>query len=299
MYDIIIIGAGIAGLTASIYARRAGKKVLVVEASSYGGQIINSPNIENFPSYDNVSGIDLMRKTYRQAERIGVEFVFNKVYKVVKKNDVFLITTDDGDYEANCVILASGTQNRRIGLEHESEFMSRGISYCVSCDGALYKDKVVAVYGGGYTAVSGACYLADICQHVYLIHRRNKLRAVGMPVERLRDFKNAETVLSSTIVRLNGDDKLESITLATPEGEKNLKVDALFVTIGREPNVNFIDGVDKDEEGYIIAGEDCKTNIPGLFVAGDIRTKKLRQLVTAASDGAVAATEAIEYLQMQ
>ena len=292
-YDIVIIGAGPAGLAAAIYARRANKKTLVLEAKTFGGQIINTLDVENYPAEAKITGAELAKKMYDQAKNLGAEFEYEKAIEIIDNGEKKLIRTEDGEeYEARAVIVATGTDYRKLGLEKELEFAGRGISYCATCDGALYKGETIAVAGGGNSALYEALYLSDIVKKLYLIHRREELRGDEILVNKLKEKGNVEFVLGANVTKLIGDDKLEKIEI---NGEKTLDVACLFVAIGREPKDTFTK-ITKDINGYIQAGEDCKTNINGIFVAGDVRTKSTRQVVTAVSDGAVAATAAIKYL---
>ena len=293
MYDIAIIGGGPAGLTAAIYARRAGKKCLVLEATACGGQILNTNKITNYPALASVSGPELAKNMEQQAEELGAEIEFDKVTAIKSIDDGFEITGEDDNYSARAVVIAAGTTPRKLGLPREDELVGRGISYCTTCDGAFYKDKIVAVYGGGYSAAYGALYLADIAEKVYLIHHHDELRAAGDVVDKLRDNPKVEILLGSDIAELIGDVKLSSVKLAN---NNEITLDGLFIAIGREPHCDFCEGLETDDEGYIVADESCATNIPGIFVAGDIRTKNLRQIVTATADGAAAAEGAIKYL---
>ncbi len=298
MYDIVIVGAGTAGLTAAIYARRAAKKVLVLEAKSYGGQIINTPDIENYPAFDHISGFDFATKLYKQAESLGAEIEFEKVESIEDNCDEKKVKTDENTYTCKTVILANGSENRKLRISNEEKLVGRGISYCATCDGAFYKGKIVAVNGGGNTALEDALYLSGIAEKVYLIHRRDEFRGHEAVVDELGKRDNIEFVLNSTITKLNADKKLESVEVTDNDGNKReIAVDGLFVAIGRVPeNENFAKLINLDEKGYIVAGEDCHTNVPGIFVAGDSRTKDVRQLVTAASDGAIAAEEAVKFI---
>ncbi|MDY6368072.1 MAG: thioredoxin-disulfide reductase [Clostridia bacterium] len=298
MYDVVVVGAGPAGLTAAIYVRRAAKSVLVLEAKSYGGQIINTPEIENYPAAAHISGFDLATKMYEQAKEFGAEIVFDKAVEVVSEKNVKKVITQNGEYECKAVILATGSENRKLGVEGEDELIGRGISYCATCDGAFYRKKTVAVVGGGNTALEDALYLADIAEKVYLIHRRDAFRGEESTVKKLKEKPNVEFVLNSKVVSLNADKRLTSITVKNNDGvERELEVKGLFVAVGRIPeNQNFGKVVNLDEAGYVVAGEDCKTNAKGIFVAGDNRVKNVRQLVTATSDGAVAATQAVNYI---
>ena len=294
MYDIIIVGAGPAGLTAAIYARRANKKVLVLEANTYGGQIVNTKSIENYPVNPGISGFDFATKLYNQAEDLGAEIKFEKVIDITEKD----VKTPKETYQTKTIILATGADNRKLKLENEEKLTGKGISYCATCDGAFYKNKIVAVQGGGNTAVEDAIYISDIAQKVYLIHRRDSFKAEEILINELKTKENIEIILNSTITKLNGENKLESVDITNNNKEtKTIEVEALFIAIGQVPETeNFKKLININEQGYVIANEDCKTNIKNIFVAGDNRTKGLRQLVTATSDGAVAATQAIKYI---
>lgn len=298
MYDIIIVGAGPAGLTSAIYARRANKKVLVLEAKAYGGQIINTLNIENYPANNHISGFDLATNMYNQAKELGTEFVFDKVIEIKNYSKYKEVVTNNGKYKCRALILATGSENRKLGLVNEEELVGKGVSYCATCDGAFYKDKVVAVAGGGNTALEDALYLSDIAKEVYLIHRRDTFRGEESTVNKLKGRSNVTFIYNSNVTKLNASGRLESIEITDRDNnKKDLKVDALFIAVGQVPeNQNFAKIINLDDKGYIIAKENCHTNRRGIFVAGDARTKNLRQLVTATSDGAVASTEAIKYI---
>ena len=298
MYDIIIVGAGIAGMTAAIYGRRASKSVLVLEGASYGGQIINTASVENYPAAPHISGFDLASEIYNQAKSLGAEFKFEKVLKIKDGGTEKSVVTKKNSYSGKTVIIATGSENRRLGLENEKTLIGKGISYCATCDGAFYKDKTVAVVGGGNTALEDALYLSDIAQKVYLIHRRNTFRGEESTVEILRKKENVTFVYNSVVKKLNAGKRLESIEIENKNGNtETIAVNGLFVAIGRIPvNSEFSDLVELDGIGYIAASEDCRTNIPGIFAAGDNRTKEIRQLVTAAADGAVAASQAVGFI---
>ena len=297
-YDIIIIGAGPAGLTAAIYARRASKNVLVLEAKSYGGQIINTLDIENYPVEEHISGYDLATKMYNQAKNLGAEIVFEKVIEIKNLEKEKEVITTKNTYKTKTIILATGSENRKLNLPQEEELIGRGISYCATCDGAFYKKKNVAVVGGGNTALEDALYLSNIASKVYLIHRRENFKADESTVNSLKEKDNVEFIYNSTVTKLNADKRLESIEVTNKNNEKRiLEVDGLFIAVGRIPETeNFAKLINVDSAGYIIAKEDCLTNVEGIFTAGDNRTKEVRQLVTATSDGAVSATAAIKYL---
>ena len=298
MYDIAIVGAGPAGLSAAIYAQRAGKKTVLFEAYTYGGQIINTPKIENYPGIKDISGFDYATGLFDQALSFGAEIVFEQV-TAVNKSDCFVITTTAGTYEAQAVIIATGAKNRHLGLEKEEALTGRGISYCATCDGAFFKGKNVAVNGGGNTAIEDATFLSGYCSKVYVIHRREGFRAEEGSLQALREKDNVEFVLNATITDLVGEDKLSAVVVTDKlSGQtREIAVDGRFIAIGQVPdNAVFSEIAELDQSGYVLSGEDCTTKTPGLFTAGDCRTKHVRQLVTAASDGAVAALAACTYI---
>lgn len=290
MYDIIIIGAGPAGMTAALYAARANKKVLVLEALSYGGEILNTLKIENYPVEENISGFDFATKLYNQVIKLGVEVKLEKVLSINENKEV---KTNENTYISKSIIIATGLNNRKLNLPLEEELIGKGISYCATCDGAFFKGKDVAVVGGGNTALEDALYLSDICNKVFLIHRRNEFRADSITIDKVLNKDNIIVMYDSIITKINGSNYLESIEV----NNELLKVDGLFIAIGKIPNLDYLNGlIETNEDGYIKSNELCHTNIDGIFVAGDIREKTLRQLVTATSDGAIAATEAIKYI---
>lgn len=297
MYDIIIIGAGPAGLTAGIYACRASKKVLILEALTYGGQIINTLDIENYPAAPHIDGYDFATKLYEQTKEMGAEIVFEKAIDIKNNDDYKEVITKNNNYKGKTIIIATGAENRKLKLDREDELVGKGVSYCATCDGGFYKNKVVAVVGGGNTALEDAIYLSDIAKTVYIIHRRDEFRADDILINKLKSKHNVEFILNANVTKLIGDEKLESIELNTKDRIKTIDVSAIFIAVGRVPeNQNFAKIINLDKNGYVIAGEDCHTNVDGIFVAGDNRIKSLRQLVTATSDGAIAATEAIKYI---
>ena len=297
MYDIAIIGAGPAGMTAAIYARRANKTVLLIEAKTYGGQIVNALDIENYPTAEHISGFDFATKMYEQVKKMGAEVVFTTAKKINDLGVAKEIVTDNGTYTAKTVIIATGLENRPLGLGEE-KMIGRGISYCATCDGAFYKGKTVAVVGGGNTALSDVLVLADLAEKVYLIHRRTEFRGEAKLVEQVKNRANVELVLDSEVEKLEGEKRLEAVEVKNKNGEvRRILVDGLFVAVGQMPkNENFADVIEVNEAGYILADESCETNVAGIFVAGDNRKKEVRQLVTATSDGAVAALKAVQYL---
>lgn len=321
LVDLIIVGGGTAGLSAAIYGVRAGKSVLVLEEKFYGGQIVNSPEVVNYPGIPKISGFEFAKNLYEQAIALGAEYKQARVVQIRQKEidsesqegeqpvtsgpssiKQVVVRTGAGEeecYEASAVILATGAKNRPLGLEREQELIGAGISYCATCDGMFFRDREVAVAGGGNTALEDALFLAEYCSKVYLIHRRDQFRGEEKLVERLRRKERVEFVLESEVIRLHGDAMLDQITVRhVKTGEqRDIAVSALFVAIGQMPdNGNFSDLVSVDAKGYIRAGEDCRTDTPGIYTAGDCRTKEVRQLATAAADGAVAALAACEYI---
>ena len=312
MKDVIIIGAGTAGLTAAIYALRAGKSVLVLEQGKYGGQIINTPKVENYPGIEQISGYEFAAGLYRQAEKLGMEYRSEKVTDIRLEDGAEareelssasletgnkIVETTEQSYCARAVILATGAKNRPLGIEKEAEYTGRGISYCATCDGMFFRGKKVAVVGGGNTALEDAAFLSNYCEKVYLIHRRETFRGEEKLVKELRKKENVEFFLNKTVQELEGGATLQAVVLRDKiSGEKSrLEISGLFVAIGQMPENGVFAGlVDLDENGYILAGEDCRTNVEGIFAAGDCRKKTVRQLTTAAADGAVAALAAAQ-----
>lgn len=300
MWDIIVVGAGTAGLTAAIYGQRAGKQVLLLESGIYGGQIVNAPEIENYPGIATVSGYQFAMNLYEQATGLGAVLENGKVIGIQEKASNWIVQTEVAAYVGKAVILATGAKHRSLGLKQEAELTGKGISYCATCDGAFYRWKTVAVIGGGNTALGDAEYLSNLCETVYLIHRREEFRGTTEAVERLKKRDNVRILLNTVVEELIGSEGLEALRILDKETGRGqqLKVDAAFVAIGQEPdNQAFASLVELDENGYIRAGEDCKTQATGVFAAGDCRTKQVRQLTTAAADGAVAAIAAVEYIE--
>lgn len=293
MYDIIIVGAGPAGLTAAIYARRANKKVLVFEGKNYGGQIVNAHLVENYPGISSISGFDLATNMYNQAVNLGTEFKFEMVKKITSEKQVM---TDKGTYSAKAIILATGAENRKLNLPMETEYIGKGISYCATCDGNFYKNKDVAIVGGGNTALEDALYLSNICNKVYLIHRRDSFRGEENYVDQIKLSDNIELILNSSVVELKGEDKLNAIVVENSNKEiRELEVSGLFIAVGQQPkNEIFADVIEIDDKGYIKTEDGVHTNIPGIYVAGDTRFKDLKQLTTAVSDGSVASNVAMK-----
>ena len=299
MYDIVIVGAGTAGLSAAIYGVRAGKSVLVLESTTYGGQIVNSPEVENYPGIAKTSGFEFATALYEQAESLGAEIDFDEVVRVEKDGNDFVVYTEDREIPCHSVILATGAKNRPLGVEREEQMVGAGVSYCATCEGAFFRGQKTIVVGGGNTALEDAEFLSNFCEKVYVVHRRDEFRGEQWLVNTLSKKENVEFVMDSVVTEILGDRRVEGVRI------KNVKTDALtelevtgiFVAIGQMPdNKAFEDLVDLDGGGYIRGQEDCRTSCEGVFVAGDCRTKVVRQLATATADGAVAGLAACEYV---
>lgn len=296
MYDIIIIGAGPSGMSAALYALRANKKVLLLEKECFGGQIINASNIENYPALSNVSGYDFATNLYNQIKSLGVILKYEEVLEVTEKKEVI---TRKSTYKGKNIIIATGLKKRKLNLENEDKLLGSGISYCATCDGNFYKNKNVAVVGGGNTALEDALYLSNIASKVYLIHRRDNFRGEKKLISEVKEKNNIELILNSNITKIIGEDNLNSIEITDNRNNiSKLEIDGLFIAIGNIPDNNrFKNIIDLDENGYIIANANLKTKTDNIYVAGDTRVKTLRQLVTATSDGAIAVTEIIKEME--
>ncbi len=296
MYDIGIVGGGIAGMTAAIYGLRAGKSVVLFEGTGFGGQMLLTSHIENYPGISRISGNDLAENLRGQMETLGAKIQRASVKEIVlrdrEKDQEKLIVTEQGEFPCKTIILATGQTHRKLGVPGEDQFAGLGVSYCAVCDGAFFKGMNVAVVGGGSTALEDAAYLSNHCSKVYLIHRRDAFRGEDYLVERLREKANVEFVLNTIVTEIEGSFAVEKVKLHNllTDEDGELSVEGVFIAIGQVPkNEGYAHLVDLDEAGYIIAGEDCKTSREGIFAAGDCRTKNVRQLVTAAADGALAA----------
>ena len=298
MYDIIIVGAGTAGLTAAIYGVRAGKSVLVLEAKTYGGQIINTPKIENYPGIKEISGFEYAKNLYEQAKDLGAEIRFEQVIAIETAESGKLVKTTKDSYECRSVILATGAKNRPLSLPREQELIGAGVSYCATCDGAFFRGRTVAVVGGGDVALEDAIYLARTCEKVYLIHRRDTLRGAMVLQEELKSLPSVEILYDHVVTEICGEDMVEKLRIKNvkTEEEKDLEAAGIFIAVGIHPNTELLQSlVTVGEDGYIPAGETGETDTPGIYVAGDIRKKPLRQVVTAVADGANAAVSAGNY----
>jgi len=298
MIDIAIIGAGPAGMTAAIYGRRAGLNVCVFEGELCGGQMVYTPEIENYPGTGKLSGAELALNMRAQMLDLGATLIEEKVTAVSETDGIYRITTWGGEYEARTLIIANGAKRRKLGVPGEEKYSGRGVSYCAVCDGSLYRGKTAVVVGGGNTAAEDAEYLANICAKVYLVHRRTELRAEKHLASAVLNNDKIEKILGATVVSIIGDKKVTAIELDVGGERRTVDTDAVFVCVGLQPeNGIFADVAELDAAGYIVAGADCKASRKGLFAAGDTRTTALRQVITAASDGAVAATNADRYIK--
>ncbi|MBE6793610.1 MAG: FAD-binding protein [Ruminococcaceae bacterium] len=298
MYDIIIIGGGPAGLTAAVYARRAGKSALILEKASFGGQITYSPKIENFPSEKSISGTELADKMMEQALSQGADIELEEAMSVEKNGDTFKVVTDFSEYEAKAIIIATGAKHRLLGAPGEENLVGKGISFCAVCDGAFYADKEVMVIGGGNSALVEATLLAETCKKVTIVQNLPYLTGEKTTADALVSRENVEVIYSTVVKEFIGTDELEAVVLKSEDGsEQTLTPDGVFVAIGLAPeNGAFENLAELNEYGYIKSDENCLTKTEGVFVAGDCRTKAIRQIATAAADGAVAALKAVEYI---
>lgn len=322
MYDVVIVGSGPAGLSASIYAKRAGLKAVTLERNPMsGGQVLNTYEVDNYPGLPGIGGFDMGMKFREHADKLGCEFMEASLLKIEGsampedrreqdkelqaasvKDDTsagYALVTDQGKLYAKTVIAAMGASHAKLNVPGEEELSGMGVSYCATCDGAFFKGKVTAVIGGGDVAVEDAIFLARGCQKVYLIHRRDELRAAAALQKEVLALPNVEVLWDTVVEKINGEDQVEGISIRNVRNEKKeeLPVDGVFVAVGIIPSSEVLKGIaDCDEKGYLIAGEDCVTSAPGIYAAGDVRGKKLRQIVTAVADGANAVTSVLQYL---
>lgn len=299
IYDIVIIGGGPAGMTAGIYGGRAELKTLILEKQFHGGQMVSTNEIENYPALPDTNGIELSNKMLEHAKKFGAVVEYKGVDKIeVMEDGNKKLTVGNDEIIAKTVILSMGSTSRKLGIEKEDKFTGRGVGYCAICDGGFYRNKVVAVNGGGDTAVEDALYLSRIASKVYLIHRRDELRANKTLQTRLKE-SNVEIVWNSTIKEIVGDEKLEGVvTVDKNDGsERKIELDGLFIAIGGIPTSGLVkDLVEMTPNGYIVTNEDCETSVPGIYAVGDIRKKSLRQVITACADGAIAVHAAEKYI---
>ena len=315
IYDMVVIGSGPAGLSAAIYAARAKLNAIILEQNFVsGGQVVNTYEVDNYPGLPGMNGFDMGASFREHAEKLGAQFITEKVQEVVPETEdesemhvaedgpaveLKKVITDKNEYKTRTIVIATGARHSKLGIPGEEEFSGMGVSYCATCDGAFFKDKTTAVIGGGDVAVEDAIFLARICKKVYLIHRRHELRAAKILQERLFSLDNVEIVWDHVAKEIKGEGQVNTLAVENVKDNSrtDLAVDGVFIAVGIKPNSELFQGiVDTDEKGYIIAGEDCKTSVDGIFAAGDIRTKMLRQIITAAADGANSVTASQNYL---
>ncbi len=300
IYDVIILGSGPAGLSAAVYAQRARLNTLIIEEKPMsGGQILDTYEVDNYPGLPGISGFELGQKFRTHADQLGAEFVNEQVQELKDLGEKKLVVTEKSSYETRTLILATGARHRKLNVPGEKELAGVGVSYCATCDGAFFRGKTVALVGGGDVALEDALFLARGCEKVYLIHRREEFRGARILQERVRESDNIELVLNSNVIEILGEQMVTSVLVHNHvKNERHeLQVQGVFIAVGISPNVAAADGlVEQDQQGYIKAGEDAVTSVPGIFAAGDVRTKQLRQVITAASDGANAVISAERYL---
>lgn len=299
MYDLIIIGSGPAGLSAAVYGKRAGLNLLVLERNPMsGGQVLNTYEVDNYLGIPGINGFDMGMQFRGHADKLGVEFRETSALSVRDQGEIKVVTTEDGSLETRTVILAAGAQHARLGVPGEEALSGRGVSYCATCDGAFFRGQTVAVVGGGDVALEDAAYLSRMCEKVYLIHRRDELRGAYILQKQLESLSNVEILYSHVVEEITGENAVESLRIRNLKTEEtcSLSVSGVFVAVGIRPSTELVrDLADCDEGGYVLAGEDCASSVPGLFAAGDVRKKPLRQIATAVADGANAAISAANY----
>lgn len=298
MIDLVIIGGGAAGLSAAVYASRENLNFVLAEKMTYGGQIIASDRVDNYLGLYGKSGFELCTSFYEHANALGTKFINSDITQISYSDKKFVIEFSDNTVlNAKSVVIATGASPKRLGIDGETELLGKGVSYCATCDGAFYKNKTVAVIGGGDTAVHEALYLSKIAKTVYLIHRRDQFRAAKSLTEKIRNCENLHTILNSSTVKICGENKVERLIYSQNNTENEIAVDGIFIAVGYTPNSKLVGNLcELDKYGYIIADESCKTSFEGLFAAGDVRTKPMRQLITAASDGANCISSVVSYL---
>ena len=295
MYDIIIVGCGPAGMTAAIYAARANKKVLILEKETIGGQMASAPLIENYPGFAHISGSELANNMYEQVINLNVDIELEEVLEIVD-GDTKKVITDSNEYNTKSIIIATGSKYRLLGLENEENLIGNGIHFCTACDGFFFKDKTVAIIGGGNSAIINAITMADISKKVYVIQNLPSLTCEKILEDNLKEKNNVEIITNSIVKQIIGTDTLESIVIASNDKEQTIALDGMFISIGLTPQSEFVKKILKTNKYGYIESNNCNTDIPGIFVAGDCRDKSFRQVTISTSDGTIAATEAINYL---
>lgn len=300
-YDLVIIGAGPAGMTAAIYGARAGLSVIMLDKGAPGGQIINTYEVENYTGFEKISGPDLAMKMFDHTQKLGVEYAYGNVLGIKDNGNTKIVETEDENYTCNAVVIATGTVNRRLGVRGEDQLTGKGISWCAICDGAFFRNKEVVVIGGGNSALEEALYLAGICSKVTIIHRREEFRADRIVQERVHSNDKINLKFNSVVTSFNeANNKLGSVTIKNviTNNEEDILCEGAFVYIGQDPVTSmFKDLLELDQQGYIITNENMETNIKGIYAAGDVRKKDLRQIITATNDGAIAAQNALKYIE--
>ncbi|MDF2887840.1 MAG: thioredoxin reductase [Lacrimispora sp.] len=299
IYDVVIIGSGPAGLTAAVYGKRAELKMVVIEKEvASGGQILNTYEVDNYPGLPGINGFDLGMKFRDHAEKLGADFVTDEVLRIETADGEFTVVCQEQSYVTKSVIIATGALYRKLSVVGEKELTGMGVSYCATCDGAFFRNKVAAVVGGGDVAIEDAIFLSRMCKKVYLIHRRDELRGAKTLQTQLFNQENVEIIWDTVVEEIEGGDQVEALTIKNSKTEETskLSVDGVFIAVGINPQSEAFDNLVEMDHGYIKASEDCETNIPGVFAAGDVRTKQLRQVSTAVSDGANAITSVERYL---
>lgn len=298
IYDMIIIGGGPAGVTVSIYGLRANQNVLLIEKEIIGGKVASSPLIENYPGIGKIKGIELSENFEQQVTNLGGEVIQKEVIAIQGKEKIKKVKTKEGIYEGQTIILALGTKYKKLGIENEDKLIGKGISFCAVCDGFFYKNKTVAVIGGGNTAIANALELANLCPKVYVLQKLDHLTAEPILINQLKEKKNVEILYDVSVRKFIGEQVLTGLEMERNEKKEILEVEGVFLAIGQIPETNFVkDSINMDEAGYILVDQDCRTNQTGIFAAGDCVSKKIRQLTTAVNDGTIASLSAIQYLE--
>ncbi len=298
IYDTIIIGGGPAGLCAAIYLLRANKNVLLFESETLGGAITKSDIVENYPGISEISGLELGSNMANQAKNLGLEIIMQKVLAITKEKDIFSVSVNNNKYYAKTIVYATGTRPRMLDCKGAVSFIGKGVSTCATCDGFFFKNKSVLVVGGGNTALTDALYLSNICSHVYISYRRDNLRGEPLKIKRLKSKENVTILYNSIVKEIIGKDVIEKVSLTVDDTQKEINVSGVFVAIGSIPNTELIkDLVTLDQNGYALSNYQLETTVPGLYVAGDVREKNVRQLTTAVSDGTIVSKEILDYLE--
>lgn len=298
IYDTIIIGGGPAGLCAAIYLLRANKNVLLFESETLGGAITKSDIVENYPGISEISGLELGSNMASQAKNLGLEIIMQKVLAITKEKDIFSVSVNNNKYYAKTIVYATGTRPRMLDCKGAVSFIGKGVSTCATCDGFFFKNKSVLVVGGGNTALTDALYLSNICSHVYISYRRDTLRGEPLKIKRLKSKENVTILYNSIVKEIIGKDVIEKVSLTVDDTQKEINVSGVFVAIGSIPNTELIkDLVTLDQNGYALSNYQLETTVPGLYVAGDVREKNVRQLTTAVSDGTIVSKEILDYLE--